>query len=802
MTHPLRPIVTAFVLLIALTAVAEFGGKGSSSQGGSSSVQINVQCSPQSIYANQSSSCTANVVGGSSPTFQWGINGGSVYPQTGVSAKFTPLKPGVFTITASATGQYTQGSATVAVNAPKVQSVVPTCNPSSILTTGLSNCSAVVNGKGLTNTGVSWAASNGTISSNGVYSPSAPGTITITAIALQDRNTNGTTRITARVPPSISSVKLTCSPALIKPTGTSTCVPTVRGQGSFSSAVTWKTNVGQINKGTFTPIGVERATITATSVEDPTKSASFVVDSDIEWTLGTQIWGADGQNPIGAYYEIPLSTPGETCKNGTCPSQIAALKNVFGTTPNTIMYRAWDYDSGVLSSDLITAQMNAIIPLVGFATYLSSTDTALTPCGKNNTQQPGWTTWYALGSAAEQEAYRWADCRATLAAQQLKTNLYWYVGNEFLGINWSLLPPACQKIVNGTTPAAWEHPVTGNPCYPLFRGVMAGSIKGLRESLGYVRIIAGMDGGNGSEGLAVALATDLANKTQNKSGKPLAWDLTSMHWASDAANNRDGTGSYSAQGPPDSYYCPCPLPAPNRDFYATVGLAGKPIILTEISSSDGQNPKCSNKANSNAALANDSLAADQTKGILDNMKAHAFALDGETGVVGGLLYELFQQPVDATANISKDSAEIDRFLYWHQADTSVGTISTQGAAIQAWVKHNANPTVITNPAFSLGLSMTSGTTVSVGGSVSAKVSLIPSSFGGSATLSYRAWATEPNTPNNLPECSFGDSSVSAFVPVIIVCSIHTGIPSGTYIVSIYGTNGSATVPTNFTFMVQ
>lgn len=81
---------------------------------------------------------------------------------------------------------------------------------------------------------------------------------------------------------SITSVSVTCSPSAIMFGQTSQCSATVTGTGNFSSAVTWTTTAGTISSsGLFTaPSGgvvTLLATITATSVQDPTKSGTASV---------------------------------------------------------------------------------------------------------------------------------------------------------------------------------------------------------------------------------------------------------------------------------------------------------------------------------------------------------------------------------------------------------------------------------------------------------------------------------------------------------------------------------------------
>ena len=86
---------------------------------------------------------------------------------------------------------------------------------------------------------------------------------------------------TSTTAPTITSVSVTCSPAIVTSDQTSSCSANVSGTGNFSSAVTWSASAGSVNpSGLFTAPPVSSATsvtITATSTEDSTRSSSATV---------------------------------------------------------------------------------------------------------------------------------------------------------------------------------------------------------------------------------------------------------------------------------------------------------------------------------------------------------------------------------------------------------------------------------------------------------------------------------------------------------------------------------------------
>ena len=76
--------------------------------------------------------------------------------------------------------------------------------------------------------------------------------------------------------PAVTAVSLACSAPIVGPDGTTQCNATVQGAEVYTSAVSWSASAGAINSnGLLTaPSSPGTITVTATSIEDPTKSAS------------------------------------------------------------------------------------------------------------------------------------------------------------------------------------------------------------------------------------------------------------------------------------------------------------------------------------------------------------------------------------------------------------------------------------------------------------------------------------------------------------------------------------------------
>ncbi len=142
---------------------------------------------------------------------------------------------------------------------------------SSLLTGGTQQFTASVSGA--SNTGVTWSATSGTISSTGFYTaPGTPGTYTVTATSVAD----STKTASATVLVGAAAVSVNPISATVASNGTQQFTATVTGAGN--TGVTWSVSsgVGTISSsGLYTaPSTAGTATVMATSVADPRASAA------------------------------------------------------------------------------------------------------------------------------------------------------------------------------------------------------------------------------------------------------------------------------------------------------------------------------------------------------------------------------------------------------------------------------------------------------------------------------------------------------------------------------------------------
>jgi hypothetical protein len=239
-----------------------------------------------SLQAGQKQQFTAAGTGSMNPAITWAASGGTINS----AGLFTaPAAAGTYVVTATAvrsrrrrssTG-VTPGSAVVTVTAsappPPVTgsikvSVAPTA--ASLQTGAQQQFSASVSGT--TNTAVTWSASSGSITANGMYTaPANAGTYTITAVSNSDSTKSGSAIAVIGAP---QTVTVSISPGSVSVDGADQVQFKATVSGLSNTAVTWAVTrgTGTITQlGLFTaPKGAETDVITATSQGNTAKSAS------------------------------------------------------------------------------------------------------------------------------------------------------------------------------------------------------------------------------------------------------------------------------------------------------------------------------------------------------------------------------------------------------------------------------------------------------------------------------------------------------------------------------------------------
>ena len=253
-------------------------------------------CSPTTLVAGQTSQCSATVsgTGSYSQDVSWSAATGTITSSGLYTAPATAPSSGLDTVTAVSKQDIKKsasGSLKIASPSGSISSVVTNATPSAIMLGQTSTCTATVSGKGSFSTAVTWAATGGTITQSGVFTPASIGNGTCTATSVQDTSQSSSASIgVASMGPTVTGVTLVCTPTSITTAQTATCTPTVTGSGAFSDTVNLSispsgagtlsssTGVASGTSVTFTPPGTAgTATITATSMQDSSKISSTTV---------------------------------------------------------------------------------------------------------------------------------------------------------------------------------------------------------------------------------------------------------------------------------------------------------------------------------------------------------------------------------------------------------------------------------------------------------------------------------------------------------------------------------------------
>ena len=163
---------------------------------------VAVTCTPASVTVSGASQCSATVqgTGSYSSAVTWSASGGKIT----LGGLFTaPATASTVTVTATSTQDATKSgtaSVTVGAAASSITSVVVSCTPATVNANATAQCNATVQGTGSFSKAVSWAASEGTISSSGLFTaPTSAGSATATATSMQDSSKSGEANLTVQL---------------------------------------------------------------------------------------------------------------------------------------------------------------------------------------------------------------------------------------------------------------------------------------------------------------------------------------------------------------------------------------------------------------------------------------------------------------------------------------------------------------------------------------------------------------------------------------------------------------------------
>jgi hypothetical protein len=251
---------------------------------------VSVTCSASTVWASSTTNCASSVTGTNSFSsgVRWSASAGSITPAGVLTVPATGTS---VTVTATSTQDSTKsGSATLtitptlAIVGSPVVSVTSTTITVSWTVNNAQTHSGLFYGTTPAMGGITPYDPNATANPSYTLTGLTPGTTyylaTLSFVGSQSVTKSLTATTSAGA--AVSSVSVHC-PALTLVAGTTAaCSAAVAGSGSYSSAVTWKTTVGNISSsGTLSAPSVVNspatAIVTATSTQDPTKSASVTL---------------------------------------------------------------------------------------------------------------------------------------------------------------------------------------------------------------------------------------------------------------------------------------------------------------------------------------------------------------------------------------------------------------------------------------------------------------------------------------------------------------------------------------------
>jgi len=187
----------------------------------------------------------------------------------------TPASTTTYTLTASNSGGSATATTTVTVATGTVISVTVSPGSATLAAGATKQFTATVTNAA--NTAVTWTATGGTVSSAGLYTAgTSPGSFTVKATSVQDSSKSASAAITITAPQPVS---ITVSPtsSTLFPNGTQQFTATVTN--AANTAVNWSATGGVISSAGLYTAGAATGsfTVTATSVQDPTKSAPAAI---------------------------------------------------------------------------------------------------------------------------------------------------------------------------------------------------------------------------------------------------------------------------------------------------------------------------------------------------------------------------------------------------------------------------------------------------------------------------------------------------------------------------------------------
>ena len=306
---------------------------------------------------------------------------------------------------------------------------------------------------------------------------------------------------------------------------------------------------------------------------------------------------------------------------------IADLQNIFGMTPNTIFYRAFEnyqQTPAQLAAAVPPYVAAGIVPVFIIEAYPDFTAS----------QTTAYNNGYAM---AQSYINAWPQIPVIEIGNE------WTINGMTAGGGWTPGTVA--------TPAQWR----ASAQYPAALGYHAGVIAACRDLAPSCKVIGGANSGWVTYSLSNTLAADLVNYAPPGGGtRNLLFDLVVLH------HYQDVEGCGQQVGPTLSN-------TTTGNMYTNLFPAGVSMAVTEYGSSG-----CFTGNYTNAGAALTTMMAD--------MKTNKLTTGSQSGVRLAIIYELY----------GPDPGVYDYALYTTTNGSGVTTINEAGTAVKNWLANPAN----------------------------------------------------------------------------------------------------------------
>ncbi len=282
-------------LSLVLLAFLAILGCSTSEDGGSVPIIVQFIPAKANIAPGGSTLLVANYLGGTA-TVDQGV--GPILSGTPLSV--SPAQTTTYTLTVKGT----KGDTAIATTTVTVGTRSLDISPATVTLGVGTSTTFTATAAGLPSGGVTWFAEQGRIDANGVHvAPSTPGSYLVSATSTVDRTLCAKALVTVIAGPPPVVVGPVTPGAPVRTVGT-TQTFTATVTGGVTNQLVWSASAGTINPTTglwTAPVTPGPATITATSVENPQRSASTTVTvvaapfiSTFTATPGTLAYGGTG----------------------------------------------------------------------------------------------------------------------------------------------------------------------------------------------------------------------------------------------------------------------------------------------------------------------------------------------------------------------------------------------------------------------------------------------------------------------------------------------------------------------------